>query len=461
MNKVILIIFLLIRVCSLSFAQQSIIELELFSSGFDRPLDLQHAGDKRIFIVEQGGKIKIIQQDGSINPIPFLDISAIISTGGERGLLGLAFHPEYQTNGYFYVNYTNLAGNTRVVRYSVDPNNPDVSLPNSDLLILGFEQPRSNHNGGHLDFGANNYLYIASGDGGGGGDPDGNGQNINSFLGKILRIDVDNPSNGKNYSIPSTNPFVGNPNAKEEIWAYGLRNPWRFTVDTNFGMVIADVGQGEIEEINWELNNPGGLNYGWRCYEGTEPYNIDGCPPSTDLTFPFAEYAHTNGNCSITGGLVREVGFPDIQVLYFFADFCSGLIASVDRENGWISEYGNFPGNWVSFGEDSSNNLYIIDITAGEVFQIDISLLTTEEFEQESKLNIFPIPASEIISIQMQNANIEQIHIYDTKGILVLNQSKISVSKTSVSVANFSKGLYFLEILSDTGKKFRRKLIIE
>lgn len=456
-----LLIFFLFGVFSYLSAQQSGITLELFRSGFDSPLDLQHAGDDRIFIVEQGGHIKIIQADGSINETPFLDITSKISSGGERGLLGLAFHKEYQDNGYFYVNYTNLDGDTRVVRYSVDPNNADLSLSNSDLVIIGFEQPYANHNGGHILFGPDGYLYIASGDGGSGGDPDGNAQNINSFLGKILRINVDNPSNGKNYGIPSDNPFVGNPNAKEEIWAYGLRNPWRFTVDGGLGTVIADVGQSEIEEINWQSDNSAGLNYGWRCYEGSQPYNTSNCPPSGELTFPFAEYSHTNGNCSITGGLIREVGFPDIQTLYFFADFCSGLIGSVDRENGWITEYGNFPGNWVSFGEDNNDNFYIIDITDGEIFKINLDPLSINDVDLESKLMIFPNPTSEILNVQMPNDNIEAIKIYDTKGVLVLKQTTLSVSEISIPIDNLSKGFYFAEILSDQGKSIRRKLIIE
>lgn len=467
MKKSTLLIFFLFGIFSYLSAQQSGITLELFSSGFDSPLDLQHAGDDRIFIVEQGGKIKIIQPDGSINDIPFLDIGSKISSSGERGLLGLAFHPEYQDNGYFYVNYTNLDGDTRVVRYSVDPNNADLSLPNSDLLIIGFDQPYANHNGGHILFGADGflgmdgYLYIASGDGGSGGDPDRNAQNINSLLGKILRIDVDNPSNGENYGIPTDNPFVGNPDAKEEIWAYGLRNPWRFTVDGGLGTVIADVGQSEIEEINWQSDNSAGLNYGWRCYEGSQPYNTSNCPPSGELTFPFAEYSHTNGNCSITGGQIREVGFPDIQILYFFADFCSGLIGSVDRENGWITEYGNFPGNWVSFGEDNSYNLYIIDITDGKIFKIDTSPLSIDDSEMDSGIKIFPNPASEILTLQMLNDNIEEIRIYDTKGVLVLNQTTLSASEISIPIDNLTHGLYFVEILNNQGKSIRRKLIIE
>src|SRR5690606_20907388 len=189
------------------------------------------ANDHRLFAVEQGGKIKIIQPDGTVNSTPFLDISTQVSTGNEQGLLGLAFHPDYANNGYFYVNYTDNNGDTQISRFSVNPANADVANSNSEFSILEFAQPFSNHNGGNLVFGPDNYLYISSGDGGGSGDPTNQAQNINSLLGKLLRIDVDSPSGGNNYGIPPDNPFIGDPNARQEIFAYGLRNPWRFSID--------------------------------------------------------------------------------------------------------------------------------------------------------------------------------------------------------------------------------------
>ncbi len=236
--------------------------------------------------MEQGGKIKILS-NGVINPVPFLDISGQISSGSERGLLGLAFHPDYADNGYFYVNYTKQNGDTQVSRFTRDPANPDIADPTSELPIIGYSQPFANHNGGCLAFGPDGYLYIGSGDGGSGGDPGNRAQNINLLLGKLLRIDVDNPSGGNNYGIPADNPFVGNPNAKGEIWAYGLRNPWRFSFDfTDNNLWIGDVGQGNIEEVDRTATTEAGFNYGWRCYEGSQPYNTENCPPQSELTFP-------------------------------------------------------------------------------------------------------------------------------------------------------------------------------
>jgi glucose/arabinose dehydrogenase len=241
------------------------IELEQFATGFTNPIEIVHAGDSRLFVVEQGGIIRILNADGSVNPNPFLNISNLVSTGSEQGLLGLAFHPDYDDNGYFYVNYTNTAGHTVVARYSVNPTDPSLADATSQLPLLTINQPYENHNGGCLRFGPDGYLYIATGDGGSGGDPENRAQNLETLLGKILRIDVDN---GNPYVVPATNPFMGVGGA-DEIWAYGLRNPWKFSFNRNNGdLWIADVGQNAVEEINKVVSNPGGLNYGWRCYEG-------------------------------------------------------------------------------------------------------------------------------------------------------------------------------------------------
>ncbi len=360
------------------------VSIEFFKGNFDSPLSLQHTDDDRLFIVEKGGEIKIIQGDGTVNATPFLNISGIISTNGERGLLGMAFHPDYSNNGYFYVYYTNTSGNTQVSRFSVDSGNPDLADPSSELFLLDYNQPETNHNGGNLAFGPDGYLYIASGDGGGSGDPNDRGQDLGYLLGKILRIDVDNPSGGNNYGIPSDNPFVGDPNALDEIWAYGLRNPWRFSFDfTDNNIWIADVGQTSREEINRANVGEAGLNYGWRCYEGTQPFNTQGCPQQSELTFPLTEYTHAGGNCSITGGYVyRGSVYSDIPGLYFFADFCSGLIGTVDN-SGNLVVHGNFSGSWVSFGEDVNKELYIIDF-GGDIYQVKGGeLANTEDFSFE------------------------------------------------------------------------------
>ncbi|MAP81019.1 MAG: cadherin [Aequorivita sp.] len=455
-------ITLLLIICLFTFSANSQdISLELFSENLSQPLSLKHANDDRLFVVEKGGKIKIIQANGTVNATPFLDISSLISTNGERGLLGLAFHPDYENTGYFYVNYTNTAGDTQISRFSVS-SNTDVADPSSELPLLSFSQPASNHNGGDLAFGPDNYLYIASGDGGGSGDPNNRAQDLNYFLGKILRIDVDNTTGGNNYGIPADNPFVGNPNALDEIWAYGLRNPWRFSFDfTDNTIWIADVGQTSIEEINRANATDAGLNYGWRCYEGTQPYNTQNCPPQGDLTFPFAEYSHSNGNCSITGGYVyRGSVYTDISGLYFFADFCSGLIGSVNNA-GNITNYGSFSGSWVSFGEDVNKELYIVDLN-GFIYKVVGSVIANSaEFQQKNQLKIFPNPASNNITFVLNNDNFSNIAIYDVSGRIILSSENVNSNEIRLNISKINSGVYFAKIKSDTGRTFVKKIIIK
>jgi glucose/arabinose dehydrogenase len=444
----------------LGFAQD--VSIEIFKQGFDSPLSLQHVNDGRLFVVEKGGKIKIIQADGTVNQIPFLDISSLVSNAGEQGLLGLAFHPDYGNNGYFFVNYTNADGDTQISRFSVSNGNPDVADSASEVSILSFDQPASNHNGGNLAFGPEGFLYIASGDGGGSGDPNNRAQDLGFLLGKILRIDIDTPSGGNSYSIPADNPFLGNPNARGEIWAYGLRNPWRFSFDfTDNTLWIADVGQGNREEINRANVTEGGLNYGWRCYEGTQPFNTQNCPAPGELTFPLAEYSHNNGNCSITGGYVyRGTKYADLPGLYFFADFCSGLIGTVDG-SGSITEYGNFSGSWVSFGEDAQKELYIIDL-GGSIYKIEGGELTnTEDFQKEETLEIFPNPSTEKVTFQLKNSTIKSIQIMDVWGRTVFFEDAVFKNKKSLSVFNLNVGVYFCKVTSDKGPQIVKKLIVK
>ena len=451
--------FLLFFTSALIFAQD--VEIELFKSGFSDPLHLQHANDNRLFVVEQGGKIKIIQGDGTINAVPFIDISGLISSGSERGLLGLAFHPDYENNGYFFVNYTNTSGDTQVSRFSVDSGNPDLADINSELQIIGYPQPFPNHNGGNLAFGPDGYLYISSGDGGSGGDPGNRAQNITLPLGKLLRIDVDNPSGGNNYGIPADNPFAGNSNAREEIWSYGLRNPWRFSFDlTENNLWIADVGQGNWEEINRVNVSESGLNYGWRCYEGNHPYNTEDCPPQSELTFPIAEYSHANG-CSITGGYVyRGSVYTDIEGLYFFADYCSGLIGTVDGA-GNLVDHGDFSGNWVSFGEDVNKELYIIDI-GGTIYKIKGGEIAgTADFSLENSLVMLPNPASENVSFSLKNGTLETIQLFDIRGRTVFSEKNISSTSKTIFISSLNSGVYFAKITSEKGQSAVKKLMVQ
>lgn len=452
-------ILAILLTCAVSFAQE--VSIELFKDGFNRPLSLQNANDARLFVVEQTGKIKILLPDGSVNATPFIDLSGKISNGSERGLLGLAFHPNYASNGYFFVNYTDPSGNTQVSRFSVDSANPDLADINSELPIIDYVQPFSNHNGGNLAFGPDGYLYISSGDGGDGGDPGDRAQDINLLLGKLLRIDIDSQSSGENYAIPADNPFVGNPNARGEIWAYGLRNPWRFSFDTVANNIyIGDVGQEEVEEIDRANISEGGLNYGWRCYEGSQPFNTTGCPNASELTFPFAEYSSASGsnNCSVTAGYVyRGAKYVDLYGQYIFADYCSGLIATID-DAGTITEQGNFSNLWVSFGEDVNKELYILSIISGEIYKIKGGVLATPEFDA-LKISMFPNPASNNITISAGNDTLQSVVISDLKGSVIISEKNISEKDKKISLKNLKSGIYMVQITSTNGRRSIQKLI--
>ncbi|HEX9793843.1 MAG TPA: PQQ-dependent sugar dehydrogenase [Planctomycetota bacterium] len=357
---------------------------ERVASGLNVPLflDAPPGDTTRLFVLEQNtARIRIIENDTLLGT-PFLDIGSLASSGGERGLLGMAFHPDYAVNGYFYVNYTDNSGRTKVARYTVSAN-PNVADASSALEILDVYQPQSNHNGGMIAFGPNDgYLYVGMGDGGGAGDTGNNAQDLSLLRGKMLRLDVDG---GSPYAIPGDNPFVNDPNARDEIWAYGLRNPWRYSFDRENGeMWIADVGQDIWEEIDWQpANSAGGENYGWRLKEGDHCFNpSSNCDPG-GLTDPVHEYSHGGQpfRCSITGGYVyRGSAIPGLQGTYFFADYCSQQIWSLRFENGAVVDLVDrtaelAPGGGMainditSFGQDASGELYVID-GGGEVFKI-------------------------------------------------------------------------------------------
>ncbi len=343
------------------------IQLTPVASGFTNPVHVTHAGDGsgRLFVVEQAGRIWVIRNGSVRLNDPFLDISDRVLSGSERGLLSVAFAPNFAQTGHFYVNYTDQQGDTRVARYQVT-SNPDVADPNSEQVILAVDQPYSNHNGGQLAFGPDGYLYIGMGDGGSGGDPDGNGQNLGTLLGALLRIDVETGS-PVTYTVPADNPFVGNPNARGEIWAYGLRNPWRFSFDTATGdLYIGDVGQNKWEEIDFQpASSSGGENYGWNIMEGNHCYGSGSCD-SSGLVLPVAEYGHSDGHCSVTGGHVYRGGtYRRMQGLYFYGDYCSGGIWGLRRNgSGWESQFlldSNLDFGISSFGLDEEGNLLVVD----------------------------------------------------------------------------------------------------
>ncbi len=350
-------------------------DLDVFATGFSSPVDIQNAGDGRLFIVERSGTIDIIEGDGTVLPTPFLNITSQVSSGGERGLLGIAFHPDYQNNGYFYVNYTNSSGGlaTRISRFTVSAANPNVADPNSELVLLTIPQPFNNHNAGCLRFGPDGFLYIGMGDGGSGGDPLDLSQNINELLGKMLRIDVNNPGLGLNYGIPSNNMFVGTA-GRDEIYSVGLRNPWRFSFDSaNGDLWIADVGQNAWEEVNYAPAGTGlGQNYGWRCYEGNAAFNTSGCLPASAYDFPLFVYNHSfaSGGFSITGGYVyRGNRYPEFQGKYFAADFVTGNWWLIES-NGVTQFLPSFQEDISAFGEDIYGELYAADLSSGIIYNI-------------------------------------------------------------------------------------------
>ncbi|MEM6724672.1 MAG: PQQ-dependent sugar dehydrogenase, partial [Bacteroidota bacterium] len=350
------------------------LSLDLYESGFNAPVDIVNAGDDRLFIVEQAGRIRIIDMPQNTLSTPFLDIDNKVSSGGERGLLGLVFHPNYPTTPYFYIHYINNAQNSVIARYEVS-SDPNIADANSELILMTVNQPFSNHNAGDLNFGPDGYLYIAMGDGGSFNDPGNRSQNPNTLLGKMLRIDVDS---GNPYSIPADNPFVNDASTLDEIWHLGLRNPWRFSFDPLTGdMWIGDVGQDAKEEVNFQpFDSPGGENWGWRCYEADNPFILGGCGDISQFSFPVAFIPHGTLGCSITGGFVyRGSDNPGLYGRYIYTDFCSGRINSIrpTDDGGWFNEelFNGTDFEYSTFGLDNNNELYMAGINTGNIWKIN------------------------------------------------------------------------------------------
>ena len=343
--------------------------------GLESPLFVGHAGDGsgRLFVLEQAGRIRIVR-DGQLLARPFLDIAGRISAGGERGLLGLAFSPAYRDDGRFFVDYTDPDGDTVIAEYRVSGSDPDRADMASERLILRIDQPYPNHNGGGLAFGPDGLLWIGMGDGGSGGDPEGRGQRLDTLLGKLLRIDPD-PAGDAPYSVPADNPFVGRDGARPEIWATGLRNPWRFSFDRMNGDVwIGDVGQGKWEEVDvLRAGTASGANLGWNVMEGSHCFEpADGCPTGS-LLLPVAEYDHGQG-CAVTGGhAYRGPSIPGLVGTYLFGDYCSGTIWGIGaagdgpRELRRLAETG---ATIASFGEDEAGEVYLADLAGGAVLRV-------------------------------------------------------------------------------------------
>jgi glucose/arabinose dehydrogenase len=348
--------------------------LEQIAAGLSFPLYLTAPpGDlHRLFIVEKTGTIRVVK-DGALLPTPFLNLSGQVSGGSEQGLLGLAFPSDYATTGRFVVHYTDPAGNTRLSIFQASTD-PDIADGASEQVILTASQPFSNHNGGQIAFGPDGFLYLGLGDGGGANDPGGRGQDLTELLGSILRLDV---QSGTSYTVPPDNPFVGQANARPEVWSYGLRNPWRFSFDRmTEDLYIADVGQDHFEEIDVAPTSSGrgkGVNYGWKIMEGPQCLQGDQCD-QTGLTLPVFSYSHSQG-CSISGGYVyRGPAIPALQGLYFFGDYCRGWVRSIRYADGAAGELTDWPtlrpgGSVTSFGEDGAGELYVV-VAEGGVFKV-------------------------------------------------------------------------------------------
>jgi len=451
------------------------LELEPFAKGFKYPIDMANCGDSRIFVVERLGKIWVCNASGEkLTSTPFLDITDEVFTVfpqdyDERGLLGMTFHPNLPDSPYFYVNYIGLDSNSHIARFTVDPNHKNKALKGSELTILIVNQPKGvdfvNHKSGCLKFGTDGYLYVTFGDGGSADDPHNNAQDLSKLLGKMIRIDVDKRKNGKNYSVPADNPFVGVPDTKDEIWASGLRNPFRWSFDKLTGdLWLPDVGQDIWEEINLQPKGAkGGRNYGWSCYEANHNFKFNGCNYNgTPYTFPIVEYKHTENPCAaITGGYVyRGTKYPKMYGMYVYNDYCNGKFSVVFKQNqSWLNVFMVDEDDlvYVSIGEDSKGELYAINQPTGEIEHI-------VDASQNSGVAVLPATANIDIKLSPNpnkgqftvelNANENDAYLVtvtDVVGATVFSENKTAskgINRWNFSSPKFQKGIYVLHLQS-------------
>ncbi|MEJ8800652.1 PQQ-dependent sugar dehydrogenase [Pontibacter sp. H249] len=424
--------------------------------------------DSRLYVVEQGGSIYWLptESKATAQPTLFLDISGRVVAGGEAGLLGLALHPDYETNGYFYVNYT--TGNplqTRISRFTATAAN--TADPGSEVVLLTYEQPFANHNGGKIAFGPDGYLYISSGDGGSAGDPQNNAQNLASLLGKILRIDINAATEGRSYGIPADNPFANNTSGyREEIYAYGFRNVWKFSFDETTDLLLAaDVGQGTREEIN-KVNNGG--NYGWRIMEGSACYTPSSNCNTSGLILPVFDYTHASGaGRSITGGYIyRGNLLPELQGKYIYGDYVSGniwaLTLNPDGTAGANTLLLNAGFLVSSFAVDEENELLVLSYGTGrKIFRLSSDAVTGIADELSAYLEVYPNPATTRLHIKLDpsvaNGLPQYLYLYNATG--QLTQTKILnriASEAELEVGHLPKGIYHLRLQTDKGSTFKK-----
>lgn len=474
MKKNCTLLFILLLSSFLVHAQK--FRLARFSVGYSNPVGIENCGDSRMFIVEKEGKIFICDTAGIRNPVPYLDISDRVLFDADRGLLGLAFDPKYSSNGYFYVYYINKDGNTQVSRFKVKSDSPNVAAKGSEKLILSIKQPFAKNKGGCIRFGPDGYLYIGTGDGGGSGDPHNNAQKPQSLLGKMLRIDVH--SGSRPYKVPSDNPFKDSANYQHEIWSLGLHNPWRWSFDAlNGQMYIGDEGKKSWEEVDVELAGAGGHNYGWRCYEGKQPYDTVGCLPKNNYVAPRYVYPHNDsvgGDCSVVGGFVyRGSKFPLLYGKYVFTDYCSGLFRLLYKEGGQSKARIVYDGDnnaYTSFGEDMNHELYVCNAAKGFIYQVKYGTAQTENFADiksvdNYRLSFSPNPSNGRININYTSAKSERvsIHVTGIMGNLLYSNAKTVNAGSNNWIENMQlpSGNYILSITTNSGKVISQSLRIE
>lgn len=452
---------------------------------FNKPLHMTNMGDNRNFVIQQDGKIIVFQNDSNAATSKvFLNISnKISSSSGEEGLLGLAFHPNYASNGYFYVNYTAPSPlRTVIARYKVNNSDPDKADSLSEYKILEVNQPYSNHNGGTVMFGMDGYLYIGMGDGGSSGDPSNNAQNLQVLLGKMLRIDINDTTASRRYLIPPTNPFYNNPTAgKEELYAWGLRNPWKFTQDATTGLIyVGDVGQNAWEEIDILQN---GKNYGWRQMEGFACYNPSSGCDTSGKTLPIKAYGHTSGNCSVTGGYVyRGARRPELRGAYIYGDYCSGMIWMLRYNNGVVSSDSLLTQKNIllsAFGVDRNNELYFIQTSsAAKIYRFNKSPLAgiinnqTGQAESYSLDQNYPNPfnPSTRIGFSVPSRSMVSIGIYDAAGKLVRTLVNTYLQSGKYEIEwngsddygrNLSSGIYYYKMNSEDFSHTKKMVLLK
>lgn len=469
--KKIYIVLSLLFFC-FSGKSQPVIAYNSVITGLNQPVDIVNAGDgtNRIFIVEQGsgttGVIKVYNASFTLLGT-FLTVTNI-STGGEQGLLSLAFHPDYETNGFFWVYYTNSSGNLEVSRYKVSAGNPNVADASSRQVVITIPHPiESNHNGGKLNFGSDGYLYFATGDGGNGGDPNNNAQNGNSLLGKMLRINVTTGTTAPFYTIPNNNPFVSNPNILDEIWALGLRNPFRWSFDrSNGAMWIGDVGQNVREEINYiPAATSAGANYGWRCYEGKLAYNTSGCLPSSNYVFPVVDYENLSGAgtpASVVGGYVyRGTLYPQMQGYYYASDIYSGKLYKVNITTFDTTVQTGLPTFVAGFGETESGELMAVSLN-GNAYSIRPNTPTpvSDLNGGERKPLIYPsVITGNSFMLQLPSAY-EQLQIVSSSGAMVQQQMIAGRTGTfEVRFKDVAPGVYIVRLIGNK-KLFTGKIVV-